>query len=255
MAQGMRPNGAKTALISIALASNVACAALSACSVDRASSRWRVTASVSPATPNMHDRACGELGERDTKTPVSQHDDEATNADSLGLDHLRSFIAVIETGSQMRAARRLRVAQTTISRHIERIQEHFGGGLFAAGASGPLSTRGKLVEQSVRTAMTELARTRDRLAVERPVLRIGFIRPLRPLLETALRAQAGVRGGPRFDVRLLELTGELQASALTHETLRLLGAGPQRPTYFEVRRQREHVPTEHDEGLWQGVCD
>src|SRR5215475_782568 len=95
--------------------------------------------------------------------------DDKTNADSLGLDHMRSFIAVVETGSQVRAAKRLRVAQTTVSRHIDRVQEHFGGGLFEAGSSGRLSTRGLIVEQAVRAAMATLSRTRDRLALDRPV--------------------------------------------------------------------------------------
>lgn len=137
-----------------------------------------------------------------------------TNAESLSLDHLHSFIAVVETGSQVRAAKRLRVAQTTVMRHIERVQEHFGGGLFEAGASGPLSTRGLLVEQSVRAAMAELSRTRDRLSLDRPVLRVGFIRPMRPLVELALRSQARSSGPPPFEVRLLELTPEMQARAL-----------------------------------------
>jgi DNA-binding transcriptional LysR family regulator len=136
------------------------------------------------------------------------------NAESLGLDHLRAFIAVIETGSQVRAAKRLGVAQATVCRHIDRVQEHFGGGLFEAGASGKLSTRGQLVEQSARAAMVELSRTRDRLALERPVLRIAFIRPMRTVVEKALRGQGRAYGIPAFDVRLLELDSESQARAL-----------------------------------------
>ena len=142
-----------------------------------------------------------------------------TNAESLGLDHLRSFIAVVETGSQGRASRRLRIAQATVSRHVDRVQEHFGGGLFEAGSSGPLSTRGLLVEQSVRAAMSELSQARDRLALDRPVLRIGFMRAVRPLVEKALRGQAGPRGKPDFDVRLLELAPEAQARALDRREL------------------------------------
>jgi DNA-binding transcriptional LysR family regulator len=150
---------------------------------------------------------------------VSDRDNHANNAESLSLDHLRAFIAVVETGSQIRAAKRLRIGQPTVSRHIDRVQEHFGGGLFEAGASGPLSTRGLLVEQSVRAAIAELSRTRQRLAVDRPVLRIGFMRPVRPLIESALRNQARPHGVPRFDVRLLELTADMQARALARREL------------------------------------
>ena len=142
-----------------------------------------------------------------------------TNDESLGLDHMRAFIAVIETGSQVRAAKRLRVAQTTVCRHIERVQQHFGGGLFEAGASGPLSTRGVLVEQSLRTAMATLSRARDWLAAERPVLRIGFIRPMRPLVERALRGQLSSRQAQGFEVRLFELPADAQAHALERREL------------------------------------
>jgi DNA-binding transcriptional LysR family regulator len=142
-----------------------------------------------------------------------------TNADSLGLDHMRAFIAVVETGSQVQAAKRLRVAQTTVCRQIERVQEHFGGGLFERGASGGLSTRGALVEQALRTAMAVLSQTRDRLALEHPVLRIGFIRPVRSLLEAALYQRTKAATGEAFEVRLLELSSERQARALANREL------------------------------------
>jgi DNA-binding transcriptional LysR family regulator len=145
---------------------------------------------------------------------VKQFENNATNAESLSFDHLRSFIAVVDAGNQSRAARRLRVAPATVLRHIERVQEHFGGGLFEAGSSGRLSARGQLVEQSVRVAMAELTRTRDRLALDRPVLRVGFIRPMRPLVARALRSHGKAPGATPFDVRLLELTAEAQARAL-----------------------------------------
>jgi len=150
---------------------------------------------------------------------VSKLENPATNAESIGLDHLRGFIAVVETGTQTRAARRLGVTQATVSRYMKRIEEHFGGELFDAGASDRLSTRGLMVEQSVRAVLSELSRTRERLAVERPVLRIGFIRAVRPLVEKALRSDARVGGAPTFDIRLLELTTEMQAVALSRREL------------------------------------
>jgi len=122
-------------------------------------------------------------------------------------------------GSQVRAAKRLRVQQPTISRHVQRVQDHFGGGLFEAGASGKLSTRGAIVARAERVAIAELSRTCERLATDRPVLRIGFIRPVRPLIDRALRALTRLNGNAAFDVRLLELTAEAQASALVRREL------------------------------------
>jgi DNA-binding transcriptional LysR family regulator len=162
----------------------------------------------------LHDAPCAGLHAWGTACGVSNIERITLNADSLGLDHLRSFLAVVETGSQVRAGKRLGVGQPTVCRHVERVQEHFGGRLFEAGSSGRLSTRGLLVEQSVRAAIAELSRTRDRLAVDRPVLRIGFIRAMRPLVERGLREHSTARGVPAFDVRLQELTGEAQARAL-----------------------------------------
>jgi DNA-binding transcriptional LysR family regulator len=167
----------------------------------------------------LHASACGSWRACGIDRGMTSLENKTTNAESLSLDHMRSFLAVVETGTQLRAASQLNTEQTTISRHIKRVQEHFGGGLFEAGASGRLSTRGFIVEQAFRAAMTELSRTRERLAVDQPVLRIGLIRPIRPLLEKALREQADVPDIPRFDVRLLEMGPEAQARALTRREL------------------------------------
>jgi DNA-binding transcriptional LysR family regulator len=166
------------------------------------------------STPGAPASGC-DTPEIVSKSPTSK----ATNAESLGLDHMHAFIAVVESQSQVAAARRLRVTQGTISRHIERVQEHFGGGLFEAGSSGKLSTRGLLVEQSVRAALAELVRTRERIARSAPVLRIGFIPAARPLLEQALRTLPKVRGIPSFEVRLFELATDKQARALGRREL------------------------------------
>jgi DNA-binding transcriptional LysR family regulator len=142
-----------------------------------------------------------------------------TNADSLGLDHMRAFIALVEKGSQVRAAESLGIAQATVWRHVTRVEDHFGGRLFEAGTSGPLSTRGLLVEQTLRSVLARLEHDRDRLAMERPVLRIGFIRAMRPLIERALREPTKKRNELPFDVRLIELQSEQQARKLQSREL------------------------------------
>ena len=140
-------------------------------------------------------------------------------ADSIGLDHMRAFLALVDGGSQVAAARTLRVAQGTISRHVERVQQHFGGGLFEPGAGVLLSTRGRMVEHALRAALDGLSLTRDRLLPSRPVLRIGFIRAVRLIVEEALCGQATRRKRPGFDVRLLEMTTDEQMKALARRDL------------------------------------
>jgi DNA-binding transcriptional LysR family regulator len=162
---------------------------------------------------STHEAACAVGSVRDIALGMSRHKRDYTNDESIGVEHFQAFLAVVETGSQKQAATRLRSQQPTISRRLKRVQNHFGGGLFEAGLSGPLSTRGALVEQALRAVMTELTHTRDRLLLDHPVLRIGFIRPMRALLERALRERIKVPGIPTFDVRLLEMNAELLARA------------------------------------------
>jgi DNA-binding transcriptional LysR family regulator len=150
---------------------------------------------------------------------MPKNEPPVTNADSLDLDHMRAFIAVAEMGSQVRAAKQLRMGPTTVGRYIYRVREYFGDALFEGGGSGPLTSRGVLVEQSFRAAIGELSRTRDRLALERPVLRVGFIRVMRPLVEKALRGSMKSSAEAAFDVRLLELDSDRQERALMSREL------------------------------------
>src|SRR5688572_6419129 len=103
-------------------------------------------------------------------------EDRPQNTDVLSMEHLRAFIAVIELKSQVNAAKRLGIGQGTVSRHIKRVQDHFGGELFESGGNGALSGRGRIVEEAARAALAALERARERVATERPVLRIGFVR-------------------------------------------------------------------------------
>lgn len=52
------------------------------------------------------------------------------------LDRVRSFLAILEEGSVNRAARRLGVAQPTLSRHIQSLEQEIGGSLFERGSWG-----------------------------------------------------------------------------------------------------------------------
>lgn len=143
----------------------------------------------------------------------------ATNADSLSLDHMRAFIALSESGSQARAARALRppMSQATVARYVQRVQEHFGGGLFEPGNGARLTARGMIVLRSLQTVIAELSQARGRVALDRPLLRIGFIRIMRPIVEHALRMALGERGD--VEVRLVELHSERNARMLDEREL------------------------------------
>jgi DNA-binding transcriptional LysR family regulator len=136
-----------------------------------------------------------------------------TNADSLGLDHMRAFLTFVEEKSQVRAAKRLLVSQATLFRHVKRVEEHFGDDLFDKVTGAKLSPRGRQVQQLLRSVVADLELGRRRLSRE-PVIAIAYVRMLRPFVERALRASARSKTGPRFDVRLHELPSEEQARQL-----------------------------------------
>lgn len=56
------------------------------------------------------------------------------------LDRIRSFLAVLEAGSVNRAAGRLGIAQPTLSRHIQSLEQEIGGPLFERDNKGMLPT-------------------------------------------------------------------------------------------------------------------
>jgi DNA-binding transcriptional LysR family regulator len=60
--------------------------------------------------------------------------------DQISWDHYRTFLAVLDTGSLSAAARSLGLTQPTAGRHIEALEQAFGGPLFLRGAQGLLPT-------------------------------------------------------------------------------------------------------------------
>lgn len=56
------------------------------------------------------------------------------------LDRIRSFLAVLEAGSVNQAAGRLGIAQPTLSRHIQSLEQEVGGPLFERDSRGMLPT-------------------------------------------------------------------------------------------------------------------
>jgi len=142
-----------------------------------------------------------------------------TNADSLSLDHMRAFIALVESGTQAQAAQALRppMSQATVARYVQRVQEHFGGGLLETGGRARLTARGMIVMRSLETVIAELSQARGRVACDRPLLRIGFMRIMRPTVEHALRMALSKHDD--VEVRLFELHSEPAARTLHHREL------------------------------------
>ena len=72
----------------------------------------------------------------------------------MEIQHLREFAAIAETGSFSKAARRLRIAQPPLSRHIRQLEDELGIKLFERSATGVRITReGSLLLQQADTAM------------------------------------------------------------------------------------------------------
>jgi DNA-binding transcriptional LysR family regulator len=99
---------------------------------------------------------------------------------SIGLHHLRYFVAVAEEGNVSRAADRLRIAQPSLSSQIKYLEDHLGTELFRRHPRGVELTRAGalfLVEarKSIQAADAAVAAARTAARSEVGRLRIGFI--------------------------------------------------------------------------------
>jgi DNA-binding transcriptional LysR family regulator len=88
----------------------------------------------------------------------------------LNLDHLESFVAVAEAGGVTAAARRLGLAQPTVSQHLQRLEAQLGRALLQRGPSGAvLSEEGARLLPLARG----LLRLDEQFDPERARLRLG----------------------------------------------------------------------------------
>jgi LysR family transcriptional regulator, benzoate and cis,cis-muconate-responsive activator of ben and cat genes len=80
----------------------------------------------------------------------------------MEIHQLREFAAIAETGSFSKAARRLRIAQPPLSRHIRQLEDELGIKLFVRTASGVHITReGALLLQQARTVLEDASALLD----------------------------------------------------------------------------------------------
>ena len=81
----------------------------------------------------------------------------------LDTDQLRSFLAIVDTGSFTRAAERVNKTQSAVSMHVKRLEERLGRTLFVKhGRGAKLSADGeRLVEHARRMLQIEAAALSD----------------------------------------------------------------------------------------------
>lgn len=143
----------------------------------------------------------------------------------MNLDLLRSFFLIAEHGSLNRAAERLRVSQSTLTRQMHALEHDVGGKLFERRSTGvALTGTGNALLRSARPALETLdhalaeARRLARGQSER--LRIGYIMSaaadyVNPALAVLRREH------PEVKVKLLDLSPGEQIAALRQGELDL----------------------------------
>ncbi|HSI87321.1 MAG TPA: LysR family transcriptional regulator, partial [Candidatus Methylacidiphilales bacterium] len=134
------------------------------------------------------------------------------------LDHIRMFLVALEEGSLNRAAVRLRMSQSALSRHMQSLETEIGGTLFERTPNGIRATdAGHALAHSMPAVITAyesgVAEARRLARGQRDILRIGYLGSaaqtyLNPAL-AALRAS-----NPGIKAKLLDLSPGEQITAL-----------------------------------------
>jgi DNA-binding transcriptional LysR family regulator len=154
---------------------------------------------------------------------------------SIVLEKLRLFLVVVEEGSLRRAAERLRISQSAITRQLQLLEHDLGGRILERASTGVRPTAGghALVEKAGGLLVdydSTMAEVRRLVRGESDRLRIGYVASavqeyLGPALSVLRRTH------PKVKVKMLDLTpgeqivalrsGEIDL-ALTHHGVDLL---------------------------------
>ena len=143
----------------------------------------------------------------------------------VNLDLLRSYLAVLEAGSLNRAAERLRLSQSTLTRQMQALEHEVGGPLLERGAAGVAPTAaGHALAAAMGPLLDEfdraLAEVRKRARGQSLELRIGYLMSaVADYLNPALAALR--REHPEVKARLLDLSPGEQMTALRRGELDL----------------------------------
>jgi DNA-binding transcriptional LysR family regulator len=161
----------------------------------------------------------------------------------VNLDLLRSFFVVAEQGSLNKAAERLHVSQSTLTRQMQALEQEVGGALFERGSAGvALTATGHALSDGMRPMLVEfdraLGEVRKRARGQSAELRIGYL--MSAVAEYLNPALAALRKAhPEVKVKLLDLSPGEQISALRRGELDLAligSAGEFVSREFYVRR-------------------
>lgn len=134
------------------------------------------------------------------------------------LDQLRMFLVALEEGSLNRAATRLRVSQSALSRQMQNLETAIGGPLLERTTSGVRATAaGHALSASLPGALTQidaaLAEARRLVRGQRDVLRVGYLgSATQTFLNPSLAALR--RSHPEVKVKLLDRSPGEQIAAL-----------------------------------------
>lgn len=160
----------------------------------------------------------------------------------MNIDLLRSFFAIVECGSLNKAAERLRVSQSTLTRQMQALEQETGGALLERGPGGvALTAAGHALLEGMRPVLTDfdaaLAAVRRQARGQSAELRVGYLMSaavdyLNPALSALRKAHPEVR------VKMRDLSPGEQIVALRAGELdvALLGqAGALLKTEFYVK--------------------
>ncbi|MFA6285880.1 MAG: LysR substrate-binding domain-containing protein [Opitutaceae bacterium] len=136
----------------------------------------------------------------------------------MNLDLLRSFFAIVEHGSLNKAADRLRVSQSTLTRQMQTLEQEAGGALLERGPGGvALTATGHALLEGTRPLLAKfdavLAGVRQRARGQSVELRIGYLMSaaadyLNPALSALRKAH------PEVKVKMRDLSPGEQIAAL-----------------------------------------
>jgi DNA-binding transcriptional LysR family regulator len=142
----------------------------------------------------------------------------------MDLRHLRAFVAVAESRSFSKAARRLHLSQPPLSRHIRQLEEEIGVKLFMRTTSGVELTReGVLLLEKARIVLAEAtgfldlaSRTRTEATT---ALRVGMARGLWEIVNR-IRVHLGNRN-PEVVIEGIDMASSSQYAALREKAIDL----------------------------------
>ncbi|WP_414663154.1 LysR substrate-binding domain-containing protein [Horticoccus sp. 23ND18S-11] len=161
----------------------------------------------------------------------------------MNLELIRSFFSIAEQGSLNKAAERMRVSQSTLTRQMQTLEHEIGGRLLERGAGGvALTAAGHVLADGMRPVLGSFDRvidaTRKLACGKTSLLRVGYLMSaaadyLHPALAALRKAH------PEVKVTLLDMSPGEQIRALRKGELdiALIGhAGTFLAREFFVRR-------------------